>query len=725
MSFIQWIFLFGGLAVAGPVIAHLLAKPRFRRLPFTMLRFLHTGQIESRSRKKLRDLLILLLRCAIIVLIAMLFAQPILHTKPRKGNGPGHVYYLGLDNSMSMAYKDGADSHFDKLIDSAIDYIATAATDGLFNICALASGPANGGFSLEPSVAGWAQDLSKEQALALLRALKIEPDSANVGDFISSLNRVNRTEHLDDEVSVLVLSDFTPNILKQFVETEKPAAVDKIDYKPIISPKPVNNAAIIDAHVIGIADGKLNVNVTVANYGQVEQNRRLTAKTKENSSPPVDINLFTKQRRTYQVQIEVGARNGEQFFLPVELSLSAGDGLKEDDTFYLAVSIPRYKNVNVLMAGNDADEMFLLKTAMDTLSRMSSYDALKVRQVLIDDLALSDLNWADVVVCSAIADRLGYFASNLEGFVKAGGRFVCFVTETVAPEPAKQLWRQGVLPALPGKCIYERTYMQPKPRDSLAFGVDNIAARSLLNYRVDKILLKGYLECKQHPDSKCLWQFQNGFGFVYLKRLGIGTSILVNTSVDDSLGSLTKSNAAVAFCKYLLGENPPTAGINPNPALLGQIGEYCFARNEQVMLPLSERGASFAGQKQFWVQTCDGKKRRAAVADSFLLVPDPAGIGWVKTLGKPTMWAGINLPDGETDMTEPVVEELANIMNRVFPTGMEGAVSAADPATLGSGQNPPLAGLSNRKLTPLWKIFAWTIILLLLIEPVVANRLKR
>lgn len=654
----------------------------------------------------------------------MLFAQPILHTR-RKPERTRSVYYLGLDNSMSMAYKDGADSHFDKLIDSAIDYIATAATDGLFNICALASGPANGGFGLEPSVAGWAQDLSKEQALALLRALKIEPDSANVGDFISSLNRVNRTEHLDDEVSVLVLSDFTPNTLKQFVETEKPAAVDKIDYKPIISPKPVNNAAIIDAHVIGIADGKLNVNVTVANYGQVEQNRRLTAKTKENTSLPVDINLFTKQRRTYQVQIEVGARNGEQFFLPVELSLSAGDGLKEDDTFYLAVSIPGHKNVNVLMAGNDADEMFLLKTAMDTLSRMSSYDALKVRQVLIDDLALSDLNWADVVVCSAIADRLGYFASNLEGFVKAGGRFVCFVTETVAPEPAKQLWRRGVLPALPGKCIYERTYMQPKPCNSRAFGVDNIAARSLSNYRVDKILLKGYLECKQHPDSKCLWQFQNGFGFVYLKRLGIGTSILVNTTVDDSLGSLTKSNAAVAFCKYLLGENPPTAGINPNPALLGQIGEYCFARNEQVMLPLSERGASFAGQKQFWVQTCDGKKRRAAAADSFLLVPDPAGIGWVKTLGKPTMWAGINLPQGETDMTKPVAAELANIMNRVFPTGMEGAVSAADPATLGSGQNPPLAGLSNRKLTPLWKIFAWTIILLLLIEPVVANRLKR
>jgi hypothetical protein len=76
-------------------------------------------------------------------------------------------------------------------------------------------------------------------------------------------------------------------------------------------------------------------------------------------------------------------------------------------------------------------------------------------------------------------------------------------------------------------------------------------------------------------------------------------------------------------------------------------------------------------------------------------------------------------------MTKPVASELADIMNRVFPTGTERTVSAADPATLGSDQNPPLAGLNNRKRTPIWKYFAWTIILLLLAEPAVANRLKR
>lgn len=615
----------------------------------------------------------------------MLFARPILHLR-RKPEQTRSVYCLGLDNSMSMAYSDEGGSYFDKLIDSSVDFIRSAKTEGLFNICALASGD-------------WMQGLSKEQALAEVKALKIEPGSANVGDFISGLSRAKHTEHLNDDVSVLVLSDFTPNTLRQFVHVAEPAAVDKIDYEPIISPKSVNNAAITDAHVVGIADGKLTINAAVINYGQIEQNRQLTAKTGQNKSAPEDINLSSNQRRTYQVQIEIGTAGRGQSFLPVELSLSSGDGLREDDTFYLAVSIPGHEDVNILLAGDSAEKMFLLKTAMDSLSSMSPYDTLRIRQVLVDDFAASDLSWADVVVCSSIADRLSYLASSLEDFVKTGGRLICFVTETVAPEAAKQLWQRDVLPALSGKCIHERTYIQSKPSDSRAFGVDNTAARSLSNYRIDKILLKGYLECKQHPDSECLWQLQNGFGFVYLKRHGSGTSILVNTSVDDSLGSLTKSNASVAFCRYLLWGN-------------NQIGEHCFERNERIMLPVSDRQGPSAGQKQFWVETCDGKKRRAAVADSLLLVPDPAGIGWVKTLSEPAMFVGINLPEGETDMNKPDTAELANIMNRLFPTGMERSLSSAEV-------------ISDKKQAPLWKIFAWTIILLLLVEPAVANRLRR
>ncbi len=688
MSFVQWIFLFGGLAVAGPVIAHLRARPRFRRLPFTMLRFLRTGQVESQSRRKLRDLLMLLLRCAIIVLIAMLFARPLLHVSPNPEQDRS-VFFLGLDNSMSMAYSDGDSSYFDKMVGSAVDYIRSAGADPgapVFNICALASGD-------------WSRNLSREQALAEIAALKIEPASANVDALMSNLAQAKRTKHAGDNISAIVLSDFTPNMLRQFVSAAEPVAVDEIDHRQIISSKPVDNAAVVDARIVGLDKGKLTISAGVANYGQVEQDRRLTAKTPAHESAPVEINLSANQQRKYQVQIDIGAAGQEQLFLPIELSLSEGDGLKEDDTFYLAVSIPGRKDVNVLLAGDSANEIFLTRTAMDTLSRMSPYDTLNIRQVLFGGLDQSDLTWADVLVCSTISGQLSHLAPSIQSFVQAGGRFVSFVTETIDSEATRQLWRRDVLAALPGSCFHERTYLQAKPCDNRAFGVDNVAAKSLTNYRIDKILLKGYLECKPHADSKCLWQLQNGAGFIYLKRHGRGTSILVNTSVDDSLGLLTKSNASVAFCRYLLGES-------------SRVREYSFECGRPVKLALPDTRGSSEVQKQSWVETCDGKKHRAAVADSALLVPDPGGIGWVKTLGEPAAYAGVNLPQGETDMTEPFAAEVDNIIGRVFPERAE-----EDVAKAGTFDN------SERK--PLWRTLAWAIIVLLLIEPVIANRLKR
>jgi hypothetical protein len=685
VSFTEWIFLLGAIAVVGPMIAHLLAKPRYRRLPFTMLRFLRSGQVESRSRRNLRDLLILLLRCAIIVLIAMLFARPLFHVRPKPSESRS-VYCLGLDNSMSMAYSDGSGSYFDKLIDSAVDYIRSADNNALFNLCALASG-------------NWMQNLSKEQALAELKTLKIEPGSTNVTDFVSGLKRIIRAKRSVDKVSALVLSDFTPNTLRQFVNVAEPAVIKKIDYKPIVSSKPINNVAIAGAHVAGLSDDKLTIDVAVVNYGQILQNRTLTAKTGDKQSGPIDVNLSAAQRKACQVQLDIGNTGRQTTVLPVELSLSDADGLKQDDSYYLAVSIPGHQDLNVLLAGDNENQMFLLKTAAETLSRTNSYDTLRIKQVLMSELAASDIDWANVMVCSGITDRLAYFASGLERFVKNGGRFVCFVSEALMPNTARQLWQRGILAASPGKLVRERAYIQPRPSESTSAGVDHIAERSLSNYRIDRILLKGYFECEPHPDARLLWQLQNGFGLAYLKSLGSGTSIFVNTSVDDSLGSLTKSNASVAFCRYLLGESR-------------QVEEYCFTRDQRIELPISGMDQVFAGQEQIWVETCDGKNRRVAVTNSSLLIPDPAGIGWVKTLGKPTIYVGVNLPPGETDMTKPVTSELAGVMGRVFTVGVKSEVLEA-------------GALLDKKNRPLWKIFTWALILLLLAEPAIVNRLKR
>jgi hypothetical protein len=514
-----------------------------------------------------------------------------------------------------------------------------------------------------------------------------------MGEFLSALGRTNRDALSGDVTGVLLVSDFTPNALQSLalppvgralppaqVRGLMPPQVHDIDYKPIVSAEPIDNAAIIEAHAGEIADGRLTLNVTVANYGQVEQKRLLTAKVNASESVLTEVSLSANQHRTYQAQIDIGASEREQLSLPIELSLSSGDGLRQDDTFYLAISTPQRKTLTVILAGAAANQTFLVGTALDTLSRMNSHGVFKIRQLLLSDLAIADLELADILICSAIAEPLGHMAPALRNFVQSGGRIIFFLTGEPAYNAMARLWQQDVLPALPRKYTQERIYVAPKPSDERVTVVDSIAAKALSNYRIDNIAFKGCWQCEQHPQGKCLWKFKNGSGFVYLRSLGDGTSILVNTSADDSLGSLTKSSASVAFCQYLLGAE-------------NQMSENCFAYGEPVVL-------SMPGVQKFDIPAGDR-----------LSMPESGGIGWVKTLGKPAIYAGVNLPQGETDMTKPVSKELSEIMSRVFQKfeirNLKFEISAE------GGQ------------TPLWKIFAWTLILLLLLEPAIANRLKR
>jgi len=686
VSFTAFIFMLGGLAVVGPLLAHLLAKPRFRRVPFTMLRFLRAGQVESQSRRRFRDLLMLLLRCAIIVLIAMLFAQPRLVAE-QETEEPAAVYYLGLDNSQSMAYSDGTGSYFDKMVDSAKEYIGKGDERGEFNIFSLASGQ-------------WSKGLNKEQALGAVGKVAIVPDKADISDFVSALSE-RREKKGHSEVSVFLCSDFTKNTLKEFLEVSEPAKVDNISFKAIVSSKAVSNASITDAHVGGIVDGKLTLNVTVVNYGETSQSGLVRAKVGQESSEGVEVTVGVNERMVFPVSIDIKSAGKEDSYLPVELSLSSGDGLVEDDTFYLAVSLPEQKSINVVLLDSGIGETFLLKTAFKALSRMESFDTINVKQVLYSDFQVSDMGKADVIICSSIHSRLGGMSGELENFVSTGGKIVFFMTEKAESRSLMKLWQSGLISALPGDLVKGQARIEPRTlvSESGTMESDDVALKALSNYKLETIVLTGYFECKGHAESVCQWRLDNGYGFVYVKRFGNGSTVFINSSADDSLGGLTKSNASLAFCRYLLGRST-------------QIGEHSFRYGERALLDASEMEMQFADEKEFWVETCDGKKHRAAIAESLLIIPSAGGVGWVKTLAKPVRYAGINLVENETNMVRPATEQIAALTGRVFPVAPAEQVETA-------------GVFSDNKYEPIWKIFAWIIIGLLLIEPVVANRLKR
>ncbi|MGA2035820.1 MAG: BatA and WFA domain-containing protein, partial [Thermoguttaceae bacterium] len=113
MSFAAPLFLLVGLAAAIPVVLHLVNRRRARQAVFPTLRFLKISVEQTRRRKRIHDVLLMLLRAAILLLIALGLAGPTV-TKIRLLFGRAHTAaVIVLDNSTSMGMADGARTRFE------------------------------------------------------------------------------------------------------------------------------------------------------------------------------------------------------------------------------------------------------------------------------------------------------------------------------------------------------------------------------------------------------------------------------------------------------------------------------------------------------------------------------------------------------------------------------------------------------------------------------------
>ena len=111
--FLNPLLLFGMLAVSVPVIIHLLNNRKFQRVRWAAMRFLRTSVERNRRRMRIEDLL-LLVRCAIVLFLALALARPVLRRASARLLGRSAVTaVLVIDSSGSMSATDGVNSRFD------------------------------------------------------------------------------------------------------------------------------------------------------------------------------------------------------------------------------------------------------------------------------------------------------------------------------------------------------------------------------------------------------------------------------------------------------------------------------------------------------------------------------------------------------------------------------------------------------------------------------------
>lgn len=120
-------FLLSALAGLGiPVLLHLLLKQRNPRMRVSTLRFFEIQDTRSSSRRKLRNLLLLLLRLLVFALIVLAFARPYL---PEGWGGTARPkrrdVILVLDRSLSLRAIDSGKPRWPAALAEARRILAT------------------------------------------------------------------------------------------------------------------------------------------------------------------------------------------------------------------------------------------------------------------------------------------------------------------------------------------------------------------------------------------------------------------------------------------------------------------------------------------------------------------------------------------------------------------------------------------------------------------------
>lgn len=97
-------WLLTGLAAIGlPLLIHWLTRARPRRIAFPPFKFLVEACAGQQAVNRLRTILLLILRCLLVLALALLFARPFLRPSGlAAGNQAGQRVVLVLDASLSM-----------------------------------------------------------------------------------------------------------------------------------------------------------------------------------------------------------------------------------------------------------------------------------------------------------------------------------------------------------------------------------------------------------------------------------------------------------------------------------------------------------------------------------------------------------------------------------------------------------------------------------------------
>jgi hypothetical protein len=526
MSFINPIFLFAAAAGVIPVIVHFMFRRQAKTLYFPSIVFLRQLDREVIHRRRLKEILIMILRVLVLVLFAIYFAKPVLKANLFFGGSAKSVVII-LDDSYSMqcrdnkAYFDKAKEHAHSIINSlsAGDKAAVILNSGI--------------------VAGKKEISSLSSDVEHLHRIvdSFEPGFCSA-DFDNALNHAVGIVKQSGEKNTLIfiITDLQRKhwlgVKQQEKETGIPLII--VDVGSNIQ-KP--NTGVVAVEVRSSADDIArriyNFRVKIRNFSSLENNTVLGMYTSDDKLvDETQVKLAANEEKELRLVFQPGEPGWHGGYFRI-----GDDALPPDNSRCFALYMRDAVRIGILSpdaaaGGIGYDRFFFLSKTIDPLEQGYPFLVDKISSVAADSIYKYD-----IIVVSGALPRGSDNTNALSDYIRNGGRALIFLDGNMSPNFINSICGKDISISKAEKGIFKI--------GKESFGLSNLFLDVDIYERVPVSI----------PANAASWSlalFQDGKPFVIKKPVEKGAAIIISASYDVEMTNLPFRHASVPLLYQLL-----------------------------------------------------------------------------------------------------------------------------------------------------------------------------
>jgi hypothetical protein len=561
MTFLNPWLLIGIAAIAAPIVIHLMMRRQVRRMKWAAMRFLQV--VVERNERKLRveDRLLLLLRCLLLILLALALARPAFRAAGMALGGGSRTVVLALDNSASMGLTDGGASRLDngrKAAEQIVDALPPGSAAALILFSDVA----------RPVIAEPATDLNLVRKLIAQAALTDRGSNVHPA-LLDALDILKR--HAGGHGEVYLITDAQATGWKELAAMRGEVTASGA-HVVIVVPGPGEqpNLGISDIELgsaMVAAGSASRFSIEATNYGR-EDAHNVTVGLSIDGEAPGDQAVIPAIPTGESRRVSLFGKTGAAGYHAVTAQLPP-DHLAVDDRRTMVVRAMDEVRV-LLVAGEmgatprEGDAFFLERALAPVPAEDRDRYFIKPRIISADQLGGVKLADFDAV---ALVDVPGFdpaTVADLERYVREGGGLMIFPGEKTDPAAYNTLLGEGLglLPATMG-ASWGDAAEQKKFHSLEAAGYthpmvsiwQDPAAGTLASARFFKGITLEPLpgQGKEAGEAVTILKYQDGTPAIVERTWGSGRVIEFSSSANTAWNDLPAHPAFVPLMQRALG----------------------------------------------------------------------------------------------------------------------------------------------------------------------------